>query len=339
MHFEDVDETEKQDTLTQLEFVHWLTEGRHDCEVAYTLLQAWTSFFKSSGNDALPDFFAELVHEEELTKKSAPAQDTPSVTHPPDSVEKHKKVISLSFLASLIRKRCILPFHVATALPNEIEEEIHGRILEEHRAIQAYVRTWQSSGAYPLHPEQPVQHQIEESVNALEYPWPTIGTMPVPETSDGRLVKSHPLEFPMGQGDYRQPRLCATFSPFDYVQHKFRYFDGRFLSTLRGQRVTWALFNIALRENSHHVGSMVHKQSGQSALTKADLRQLVIEREDLVRRIAAFGAEIPTTPMFWKRHGNELEWIVRQMSWTPPWCAPNPARPESPAKKFCVKRR
>ena len=124
MHFEDVDETEKQDALTQLEFVHWLTEGRHDCEVAYTLLQAWTSFFKSSGNDALPDFFAELVHEEELTKKSAPAQDTPSVTHPPDSVEKHEKALSLPFLASFIRKRCILPFHVATALPNEIEEEI-----------------------------------------------------------------------------------------------------------------------------------------------------------------------------------------------------------------------
>ena len=97
LHFEDVDETEKQDTLTQLEFVHWLTEGRHDCEVAYTLLQAWTSFFKSSGNDALPDFFAELVHEEELTKKSAPAQDTPSVTHPPDSVEKHEKVFCCHF--------------------------------------------------------------------------------------------------------------------------------------------------------------------------------------------------------------------------------------------------
>ena len=134
-------------------------------------------------------------------------------------------MLSLPFLASFIRKRCILPFHVATALPNEIEEEIHGRILEEHRAIQAYVRTWQSSGAYPLHPEQTVQQQLEENVNALECPWPTIGNMPVPETSDGRLVKSHPLEFPMGQGDYRQPRLCATLSPFDYVQHKFRYFD------------------------------------------------------------------------------------------------------------------
>ena len=52
----------------------------------------------------------------------------------------------------------------------------------------------------------------------------------------------------MGQGDFRQARMCSTFSAFDYIQHKFRYFDGRFLSTLRGQRVTWALFNIALRE-------------------------------------------------------------------------------------------
>ena len=93
------------------------------------------------------------------------------------------------------------------------------------------------------------------------YPWPTIERTPVSERADGRLVKSHPLDFPMGQGDFRQARLNSTLSVFDYVQHKFRYFDGRFLSTLRGQRVTWALFNIALRETSHYIGSLVHKQS------------------------------------------------------------------------------
>ena len=27
--------------------------------------------------------------------------------------------------------------------------------------------------------------------------------------------------------------------------------------------------------------------------------------------------------MYWKRHGNELEWIVRQMSWKPCWCPPS----------------
>ena len=48
-----------------------------------------------------------------------------------------------------------------------------------------------------------------------------------------------------------------------------------------------------------------------------------MEREDLVRRVAAFGADIPTTPMYWKRHGNELGWIVRQMSWKPCWCPPS----------------
>ena len=122
-------------------------------------------------------------------------------------------------------------------------------------------------------------------------------------------------------------------SPFDYVQHKFRYFDGRFLSTLRGQRVTWALFNIALRESSHHIGSVVYKQCGQQVLTKAELTRLVTEREDLVRRITAFGAEIPTTPLFWKRQGNELEWIVRQMSWNPPWCPVNYQKKQPRAKR------
>ena len=117
--------------------------------------------------------------------------------------------------------------------------------------------------------------------------------------------------------------MNSTFSALDYVQHKFRYFDGRFLSTLRGQRVTWALFNIALRETSHYVGSLVHKQSKQGALTKAELRHLLVEGENLVRRVAAFGADIPTTPMYWKRHGNELEWIVRQMSWKACWCPPS----------------
>ena len=205
------------------------------------------------------------------------------------------------------------------AQPHEIDVELEQRILEEYRAIHAYVRTWQSSGANPTEATSGVQEDLEARVTDVIYPWPTIDRTPVPERADGRLVKSHPLDFPMGQGDYRQARLNSSFSAFDYVQHKFRYFDGRFLSTLRGQRVAWALFNVALRESSHGVGSLVHKQSGQEALTKAQLQELLKEREDLVRRVAACGADIPTTPMSWMRHGNELEWIVRQMAWRPPW--------------------
>ena len=106
-----------------------------------------------------------------------------------------------------------------------------------------------------------------------------------------------------------------------YVQHKFCYFDGRFLDSARGQRVTWALFNTALREHSRQTGALVHKNSRQQALTLQELRDLVNAREDLVRQVATFGADIPTTPMHWKKEGNHLEWIVRQMSWLPPWCA------------------
>ena len=38
-----------------------------------------------------------------------------------------------------------------------------------------------------------------------------------------------------------------------------------------------------------------------------------------MQKISSFGADIPTTPMMWKKEGNHLEWIVRQMSWMPPW--------------------
>ena len=187
---------------------------------------------------------------------------------------------------------------MATSQPTDIEADIEQRILEEYRAIHAYVRTWQSSGAYPEHDKTAVQEGLETQVTEVIYPWPTIQRSAVPEREDGRLVKIHPLDFPMGQADFRQPRLNSRFSAFDYVQHKFRYFDGRFLSTMRGQRITWALFNIALRESSHYVGSLVHKQSGKEALTKAQLKDLLAEREDLVRRVASFGADIPTTPMY-----------------------------------------
>lgn len=42
-------------------------------------------------------------------------------------------------------------------------------------------------------------------------------------------------------------------------------------------------------------------------------------RRDLTTKLGTFGADLPSTAMQWKREGNELEWIVRQMSWQPPW--------------------
>jgi len=139
---------------------------------------------------------------------------------------------------------------------------------------------------------------------------------------DGRFVKAFPLEFPMGMGDLSQPCLRGDFSTADWVQHKLRYFDGRFVSSARGHRVTWAMFNTALLAASKQSGQAYFRASESHALTKTELRELVESRDDLVRSMATFGADIPTTPMFWKRHTNQLEWIVRQMSWIPPGWRP-----------------
>ena len=90
-------------------------------------------------------------------------------------------------------------------------------------------------------------------------------------------------------------------------------------SALRGQRAVWACFNTAMLQLSRKSGSLLHKQSGSNALSKAALRELVDTRRDLVQKLGTFGADLPSTAMQWKREGNELEWIVRQMSWKAPW--------------------
>ena len=170
---------------------------------------------KGTANDSLSDFFHNLLHEAQAHASKVLKDETAIPTLP------------LSFLAHFIRERCVLPFHIAARRAEDIEAELEERIPEEHRAIHAYVRTWQSSGAYSLDPSKPVQETWEERVQDVIYPWPTIERVPVPERVDGRLVESHPLAFPMGQVDFRQARLNSTFSAFDYVQHKFRYFYPR----------------------------------------------------------------------------------------------------------------
>ena len=92
--------------------------------------------------------------------------------------------------------------------------------------------------------------------------------------------------------------------------------------------MTWAIFNEALRETSYSTGCLVHRNVHESILTKAELQTMLNSRSDLVQKISSFGADIPTTPMMWKKEGNHLEWIVRQMSWVPPWI--NDEREELP---------
>ena len=128
----------------------------------------------------------------------------------------------------------------------------------------------------------------------------------------------------MGTGDLRQPRLRTDFSPLQWVQHVFRFFTGHTQSSMRGHRVLWAAFNAAILHLSHQKGGLLHRQSGLSSFNKSELFSLVQNRDDLVRQITTWGAEIPTTSMLWKRESHNLEWIVRQMSWK----APRISRPD-----------
>ena len=103
----------------------------------------------------------------------------------------------------------------------------------------------------------------------------------------------------MGVGDLKQPRLRDDFSTAEWAQHKFRHVDGRFLNSARGQRVTWAIFNTMLMDVGRAKGAAYHKATNADVLTKRDLEDLVHTQENLVREMASFGADIPTTPMFW----------------------------------------
>ena len=138
-------------------------------------------------------------------------------------------------------------------------------------------------------------------------------------SEEGRFVKAFPLEFSVGVADLRQPQLRDDYSALEWVQHKLRYKDENEVNSARGHWLIWAMFNTALLEASHHMGRAYHKATDSSVLIKRALQELVDKQADLVRECASFGAEIPTTPMFWKRMTTQLEWIVRQMSWWPAW--------------------
>ena len=159
LHFEDIEETEVVDAFPEQQVTQWLSEGRHDCEVAQTLLHAWTRFLQGTANDSLSDFFHDLLHEAAQVSDPAPQSD-----------KSRPQTLTLPFLASFIRQRCVLPFHVSNASSEDVEHELQQRILEEYRAIHAYVRTWQSAGAYPVDPKQHVQTELEERVQETIYP-------------------------------------------------------------------------------------------------------------------------------------------------------------------------
>ncbi len=286
LNFQDLDESDWLTELSSSVFQEWLTEGRHNCDVAQALLHTWTHHLQGSASDTLKDFFDQLFQEYAGTRFGET---------PPDPA------LPLRFLAEFVLEHCSLAATLHATTDADKASEIVEFIAEEVAVVQAYTTAWRGTGAVKPAVPQNVEETLRAEAAKCVLPWPAIGENPVPETTDSRLVKAHPLTFPTGCGDLRQPRLRTDFTPLDWTQHVFRYFDGRVVTSLRGQRAVWACFNSAMRQLSRQSGSLLHNQSGAHALTKAALRDLVKTREDLVTKLGSFGADLPSTAMQWKR--------------------------------------
>ena len=299
LNIQDVDSEEWPSEFTAQAFQAWLYEGRHNCDVAQALLHAWThNNLRTSDNETIYDFFHGLLRE----------------LHP----ESKNHCLPLTALARFVLENCGLSFQLHAKTGDDQIIEVAERIAEEAAMVNAYLNVWKSTGTTETAPQKHVQADLEQKV-AEVFTWPQIQKTPTPERSDGRFAKAFPLTFPTGSGDLYMTRHRSDFSVAEWAQHVLRYYDGRALSSLRGHRVVWAIFNTVLREESFKHGSLVHRRTNQSAMTKAELQELCARQDDLVSKLSSFGAEIPTTSMHWKRTGNHLEWIVRQMSWKAPW--------------------
>ena len=312
LNFQPLPEDEPENAeLDDASFVDWLHQGAFNCDVAQTLLHAWCNTFNAHGNDTLRGFFRDLLLEYGASEEYQRKTSDPTV--PPST-------LPLPWLATFILARCHLLFTVpATTSRDALLADLSSRIVEELASVRAYMDIWRGSCTVLQPPEVNVLAERRAQLDRIVHAWPTVSEDPTALSDDGRFVKSFPLEFPMGIGDLRQPRLRANFSVADWVQHVLRYYTGHFLHGMRGHRVIWALFNTALQDVAHVKGALLHKQSQATALTKRALKDLLDKRNDLMTSLTSRGSDIPTTSMYWHKTTNDLQWIVRQMSWTPPW--------------------
>ena len=303
--------TEEEPTsLTCAVFQDWLREGQSDCETAQAMLRFWNwGQRRASDHDTEADFFDQLFAEY-VEKLPAEARRL---------AEESAPELPVSHVAALIHIAGYPPFDTTGLTEEVIRNQLCEDILSEVAKVQAYMAAWKGSTLVAEPDRKGVAEEIEEVCANAVRPWPVIEKTPVAMNEEGRFVKAFPLEFPMGVGDLKQPQVRGDFTAAEWAQHKFRYWDGRFVNSGRGHRVAWAIFNSVLLDRTRQSAHAYHTATDSHVLTKRDLRKLVTSRDDLVREMAAQGAEIPTSPMFWKRTTRHLEWCVRFMSWFVPW--------------------
>ena len=110
-----------------------------------------------------------------------------------------------------MREHCSLSTSLTATSDDDKAFEIAELIADEVALVQAYTTAWRGNGtvegAQPKHVEDTLRAETAQRI----LPWPNISETPVFESSDGRIVRAHPLVFPTGCGDLRQPRLRTDF--------------------------------------------------------------------------------------------------------------------------------
>ena len=317
---QDLDGVTEPTGLTRAVFQSWLHEGRHDCETAQAMLRFWSwGQRRGSDHDTEADFFDQLYAEY--------FEKLPVAARPPS--EDADQELPVTHVAALIHIAGYSPFDTTGMAEDVVRTRLCEDILGEVAKVQAYLAAWKGSTLVAAPERQGVADEIEEVCTNAVRPWPAIEKTPVAMNEEGRFAKAFPLEFPMGVGDLRQPQLRGDFTATEWAQHKLRYFDGRFVASSRGHRVTWAIYDTVLLDHTRQRAHAYHTATESHVLTKRSLRELVASRDDLVREMATHGAAIPTTPMFWKRTTTQLEWCVRTMSWAVPWIGGDDGAPSA----------
>ena len=302
------DDDEEKDALSSARFQQWLWEGRHDCPIALATLRLFGEL-GNRGNASVADFFVQLWEDyADGLGDARPVEDAPML-------------LPVVFLAHRLYELGAVPFDVSSLSTDEVHAQLIEQIWEEVHSVEAFVTAWTGSTVLPKPEERTLGDHIVEDCTVAVAPWPTIERDPTSPYEDGRFVKAFPLEFPMGQGDLRQARLRDDFSVMAWAQHKSRFIGMAASLLLRAVIVSRGLSST---QPSSKRAALADRRSSMFPapwlLRKRDLRELIASREDLIRDMAHFGAEIPTTPMSLEApDGTQLEWIVRQMSWQPPW--------------------
>ena len=312
LQMHEFDDNYDDEVLTQTDFCHWLHEGKFDLQVAKQIAHTWLLNPNNSDADTFVDCFDTLRGEILRKYLDEPEIDTELFT---DNM-------SVSLLAKWIYDTQTLRFPITSQEAEDIQDEIAQIIRHEVASVRAYVSSWRACGTSERKPTQNIEEETVKNVAQAAdviYPWPEIHGEPLSIREDGRFAKAFPLTFPTGDGDLYQERMRSVDSAAEWVQHLFRFYTGHIISAKRGQREIWALFNTYLLQEAYKTAGLVHTKQREQILTKKQLRELVEQRAHVVSTVFSFGSDVPTTSMHWKRHGNHLEWIVRQMSWVAPW--------------------